>query len=116
MKTLLLDTLTWDLLADARGNIALADDPYAPAQDAASAIRTFRGEVWYDTTIGVPYFQLILGKLPSIALMKQSFVAAALTVPGVATAKCFLDGLSERGVTGQVQITTETGQTQAAAF
>ena len=56
MKTLLLDQTTWDLTLDANNNIALAAEPYAFAQDAASAIRLFQGELWYDTTRGVPYF------------------------------------------------------------
>ncbi len=41
-KTLLLDTDEWDLVLDANGDIALADEPYAISQDVASAIRTFQ--------------------------------------------------------------------------
>ena len=40
-------------------NIAVADEPYALAQDAASAIRTFIGECYYDTTKGLPYFEKV---------------------------------------------------------
>lgn len=116
MKTLLLDIVVWDLVLDAKGNIAVAEDPYAPAQDASSAIRTFQGECWYNTTLGVPYFQQVLGKLPATSLMKQLFVAAARTVPGVVSAKCFIAALTNRGVTGQVQITDENGETAVAAF
>lgn len=116
MQTLLLDRLTWDLVLDARGNIAVASDPYSLAQDAASAIRLFQGELWYDTIPGVPYWQSILGKSPPLALLKARFVTAALTVPGVVAAKCFISSVSGRTVTGQVQITDENGQTSTAAF
>lgn len=115
-STLLLDRTSWDLVIDASANIAVASDPYALAQDAASAIRLFQGELYYDTTKGVPYWQSILGQLPPISLMKSKFVAAALTVPGVARARCFITSISGREVRGQVQITDKTGIIQGVAF
>jgi hypothetical protein len=115
MKTLLLVPLTWDLTKDASGKIALADDPYALAQNAATAIRTYLGEQWYNTTLGVPY-QQILGQAPNIPLLKAKLVAAALTVPGVASAQVFITSITDRLVTGQVQVTDSSGTTTAAAF
>jgi len=116
LSTMLLDRTTWDLVADASGNIAVAAPPYAIAQDAASAIKLFQGELWYDTTQGIPYFQQILGQLPSLALMKAQFVAAALTVPGTASAVCFISSIVNRKVSGQVQITDTSGTTTTAGF
>lgn len=115
--TLLLDPVTWDLTVDLNGNIAVASDGYALAQDAASAIRLFRAELWYDTTQGIPYFEKVLGQMPPLALLKAYFQAAALTVPGVASAKVFITSIGvNRIVTGQVQITNTQGQTSAATF
>lgn len=113
MKTLLLDTGAWDLVADAAGNIALASEPYSIAQDVASAIRTFLGEVFYDTTLGVPYFQQILGKTPPITLFEEYMIAAALTVPLVVSATCIIESFSPttRTVQGQVQFTDSSGAT-----
>jgi hypothetical protein len=116
MDTLLLDRSSWDLVLDANGNIARASAPYALAQDAASAIRTFLGECYYDTAKGVPYFEQILGHFPSVSFMVSQFEAAALTVPGVVTARCYLDAIQDRVLTGQVQITDATGATTAAGF
>ena len=116
MKTLLLRPDTWDLVIDAAGNIALADDPYSLAQDAASAIKLFLGELWYDTTQGVPYFQEIFGRPPNVSLMKAKFAAAALTVPGIVSATVFITSIAGRTVTGQVQVMSSSGQTQAANF
>lgn len=116
MASLLLDRTTWDLTVDAKGNIAVADDPYAAAQDAACAIKTFQAEVYFDTTLGVPYMSEILAKRPPPALLKAEFVAAALSMPGVATAKCLLTELSERRIGGQVQVTAESGEASAADF
>jgi hypothetical protein len=116
MNTLFLSPLTWDLALDAHRSIAMASNPYALAQNAASAIRTFIGECWYDTTIGVPYFGQILGAPLPIELMKAQFRAAALTVPDVVDARIFITGFAKRGVTGQVQVTDKTGTLTAASF
>lgn len=113
--TLLLDPNGWDWLVDASGNIAVAGPPYSQAQDASSAIRLYLGELYYDTTQGVPYAR-ILAKPPNIPLLKSYMETAALTVPGVVAAVCFITALSERSVSGQVQITNSNGQTAAAAF
>ena len=103
-------------MLDVNGNIALASNPYALAQDAASAIKLFAGELWYDTTQGIPYLSKVLGRLPSLAYLKGQFEEAALTVPEVASAKVFISSVSDRGVSGQVQVTSTSGQTSAASF
>lgn len=109
MKSLLLNPETWDLTLDIDGNIAVAQDPYSVAQDVASALRVFKGELWYDTAQGVPYFQSLFGRRPAISQMKAAFVAAAKTVSGVQNAVCFIQSISGRLVTGQVQVTLVTG-------
>lgn len=116
MQTLLLDTQASDLCLDAVGNIAVASEPYAIAQDAASAIRTFSGEVWYDTTLGIPYFQQILGHFPPISLLRQYIEQAAETVPTVTNATAYINAISDRNVTGQVQITTSSGVTTSVGL
>lgn len=115
MKTLLLDRTKWDLVIDVDGNIAVASDPYSQAQDAASEIKTFLGEVYYDTSKGIPYWTQILAQWPSAALVKQKLAAAALLVPGVETATVFLEGLgADRVLRGQVQIRNYSDQASAA--
>jgi hypothetical protein len=116
MDTLYVDPLSWDLALDSSANIALAGGPYSLAQDAASAIKTFQSELWYDTTQGVPFFGDILGQSPPLELIRTKFVAAALTVPGVATAKVFFTGTADRRVVGQVQVTNSSGVVSAAGF
>ena len=115
-STLFLNPTSWDLDIDASGNIAMANEPYALAQDAASAIRTFQGECWYDSTVGVPYWALILAKQPPLSLIKAQFVAAALTVPNVATAVCYISTIANRNLVGQVQITDVNGNVSAATI
>ena len=114
--TLYLDPTTWDLAIDSRGNIATATGGWRLAQDAASAIKTFKGEVFYDTTRGVPYMTQILGFMPSTALLKALFEAAAMTVPGVTAATVYITSLADRTVAGQVLVTDATGAQALAAF
>ena len=116
MNTILLDTVTWDSVLDVGGNIAVASEPYSLSQDAASAIKLFQGELWFDTVPGVPYWSVILGESPSLSLMKAKWTTAALTVPGVASAVCYISSITDRIVGGQVQVTNAAGQTAAAAF
>lgn len=124
MKTLLLAVDTWDVVLDANGNWAVADVPYALAQDVASSIKTFLAEVWYDTTIGVRWKQQILGKRPPVSLFQEYMVAAALAATPanadvtVVSAKCLIQSFSAitREVIGQVQFVDSNGNTGAVAI
>lgn len=116
MQTLLLDTVAWDLVLDAKGNIAVASEPYAMAQDAASAIKLWKGEMFFDAQEGVPYREKIMGKRPPVPLIKALFVEAAKTVPDVAQAVCYISEVTDRVVHGQVQVADVDGRTGAAAF
>lgn len=115
MDTLLLDTVAWDLTLDSQGNMAVASNPYSLSQDAASAVRLFAGEQYYNTTQGTPYFGATLGQLPPLSLIKAAQSSAALTVPEVATANAFVSNVdfTTRTLTGQVQV-TPTPAAQAA--
>lgn len=113
---LLLVTDFWDVCLDAAGNIALARPPYATAQSVANAVRLFQGELWYDTRPGVPYFDTILGHAPPVSFFEAAMVRAALTVPGVASAQCIIEGVDGRTIAGQVTFTTSDGQTQVVSL
>lgn len=115
-KTLLLDQDAWDLVLDSSGNIAVASPPYALAQDVASAVKLFLGELYYDTTDGIPYFEKILGKLPPSSLVVEWIRKAALTVPGVVSAQVVIQSLTNRTVSGQIQFTDESGTVTNVLF
>lgn len=111
MATAFLSPVTWDFALDANGDLAMAQPPYAVAQDVASAVRTFLGECWYDTTQGVPYWQQILGESPPLSLVKSLIETQALTVPGVVSAVMFVSSFKGRDFIGQLQVTDSTGAT-----
>ena len=116
MHTLLLDRTEWDLVLDVAGNIAVATEPYSIAQDVSSAARLFLGELWFDTTQGVPYWQEILGHFPTPSVVKAAIVKEAKKVPGVADAVCYLSGLEGRRLSGQIQVTLTSGGTVVVGF
>jgi len=107
MNTLYLSRDRWDLALDASGNIALAKEPYAVAQDVASAIRLFRGELFYDLKKGVPYWSQVLGKFPPLGLIRERLRQAALSVPGVADASPILTRLDSRNLEGYIEVRLE---------
>ena len=115
MNTLALSTpdqsgIGWDLLIDQSGNLVVATGGTALAQDVASAVRTFRGEAWYDITLGVPYYENIFGQRISLQYLKQAFIAAGMIVPNVAQIKVFFIGpTSSRTIGGQLQIFSADG-------
>lgn len=109
MNTLLLDRTTWDLVLNTSGNIALASDPYSVEQDVSSACRLVLGELWYNTTKGTPYFQKIFGRNYPLPAFKALMIKAALTVPTVISAQCFITSFKNRVIQGQIQFKTLTG-------
>lgn len=112
MDTLLLDRDLWDWVLDSSGNWAVASPPYAIAQDVASVVRTFLGEVYYNTALGIPYFENVLGKRLPMSLVKQYVAQAALTVPGVTKANCLIASFSkDRVLTGVIEVTDSMGTT-----
>lgn len=111
MNTLFLLPSTWDLALDSSGNIAVASDVYQQAQDVASACRTFSRDVYYDQTLGIPYFEQILGQYGfPLSLYKMHLETAAKSIPGVVSASAQLQ-LKGRVASGSIIFTNEDNQT-----
>jgi hypothetical protein len=95
MDTLALDYSLWDLDVDQYGNwrtigdATAGNDQTGPgmrlAQDVATRCLSWRGEVYYDTTQGIRY-ENILGQYPNLALVQNAFTTEALNVPLCETA------------------------------
>lgn len=117
MDSLNVDSVNNDLTVDANGNIGVATGAFALALNAACAIRTFAGEVWFDATQGVPYFSTILGKNPPVEYMRSQLVAAALgSDPDIVSAKVYFTSLTNRTLSGQVQVTNSSGNIATSVF
>lgn len=109
-RTMQLDTSTWDLMLDGSGDLAIANDGYATAQDVASACLVFSGECYYDTTLGIPWKTEVLGKQPSPGFIQQKMQEEAMKLPIVdkALASVFFDRAT-RSTRGTIRITDING-------
>jgi hypothetical protein len=116
MNTLALSLAMWDLTVDGNHNIAVLSGANQIAQDVASAIQTYLGEVYYDTTIGIPYVADILAMPYAPAVLKLALQNAALTVPGVVSAKATITAFQNRKISGVVQVIDTTGASFGVTF
>jgi hypothetical protein len=70
-----------DMYLDNQGNISLSTDLQAVLEECAQAARTLLGECIFDTTIGIPYQQVLWIGVPNIqqwiAALRQAFLAVS---------------------------------------
>ncbi|AOM39696.1 hypothetical protein [Xenorhabdus hominickii] len=95
----------WDIMLDAAGDLAITQNPYAVAQDVACACSTFLGECWYDTTLGIPYYQRIFGHWPGTQLINAKMEQEALKLTYVQSASCTAVSDANRSINGVMVIT-----------
>lgn len=65
----------------------LPGEPNAIAQEVSIALQFFRGEWPLNVLIGVPYFEQVFIKNPSLAALTVLFTRASLSVPGIIEAR-----------------------------
>lgn len=108
--TIYLNPATWDLDIDSKQCIAIANTPYAQAQNVASSCRTWLGECALNEVVGVPYEQAILGLRPTATQLSGWYTTAAEITEGVETATPILTfNQATRQLGGQIQLTLEDG-------
>ena len=106
--SLYLDPDSWDIALDEKGNIATVGNPYACAQDVATACSTFRGECIYNTNAGLPYRQSILGFNPGTGMIQNWLQKEALRLPYIAQAAAtIVQDNGERSASGVI-VTVDT--------
>ena len=80
-----------DLYLDATGNCRLTNSLSEDvAQELWIRLHFFQGEWFLDTTVGIPYFQSILGQKTPTGIIEQMFRRVITTCPGVASLDSFL--------------------------
>lgn len=107
--TLLLSD-SWDIGLDESGDIATVTGPYAIAQAVANAVRLFTDDAYFDADRGIPHFEVELGHLPPMSVLRTRILAAALAVDGVADATVEFSSYSDRLLSGEILITTTDGE------
>lgn len=118
--TLLLND-KWDLCLNAAGEIAtdrdsdaarantLHAESYAIAQNVANAVRLFTDDAYFFPERGIPHLQIELGRRPALAVFRSRVRETAQSVEGVASAFVASLDIEARTLTGDIQITTDTG-------
>ena len=105
MKTLALDE-SWDLGIDEYNNIAVKSDNDRLAQDVASSVRVFLGELPFDINRGVDY-----NNPDSIREdLKIQINEQAALVEGVNESLVVFDELKDRTLKTTIYITNENGE------
>lgn len=105
MKTLSL-TNKWDLTLDEFGNIATKDGNTQIAQDVASSVRVFKGEMLFDKERGISYNE------PEKERETLGFdlTREAKKISGVVDALAVMDSLEQRELNATIYIETENGE------
>jgi hypothetical protein len=80
-----LDTTTGDLELDSNNDLILVTGVDAIAQDVTVRLKTFLGEWYLDTRVGMPYFEQLLGKKPRLGAVRSLFLEAIQQTPGIQT-------------------------------
>src|SRR6478752_2230488 len=91
---LVASSATYGDLLVAGGDLVLTSDvdprgAHPVLQDILTRLRTFQGEWFLDTTIGVPYYQTILVKAPDMTAIATALKDQILSTPGVLTLNQF---------------------------
>ena len=109
--TLLLND-NWDVTLDASGNIAATQgqQAYGIAQTVANTVRLFTNDAYFDQTRGIPHFEIELGHVPPMSVLRSRIRKAALEVEGVATAELVFLSFEGRKLSGELALTTVTGE------
>ncbi len=79
-----LDIDDWDLTFPAGStDLTLVSGVDAIRQHLSQRLKTFMGEWFLDTRIGVPYFQQVLVKNPDPVVLDSVFKAVIVNTPGI---------------------------------
>lgn len=82
---LYLDPLTGDLVLTAT-DVLIAKGTTAIAQSLLQRLRTFRGEWFLDTTLGVPFHEVVFAKGVNLQVVRSILRRIILETPGISSA------------------------------
>lgn len=86
------------------------------ASDLRSRLQTFLGECFLDTSLGVPWFEKILGKKTPSGELKSIFRQVILGTPGITAVETLDAAVANRTLTVVFRATAATGDTLEAAL
>lgn len=108
MRTFLTDANN-DLYLDGKRQIAIGQDINAVLNVVANTVRTLAGEIQLNTTLGIPYFETILGGSYSVSVWEGYMIEAAEKVNGVVRVKSMKTKIENNTLNYEMEILTEYG-------
>lgn len=107
-RTLELDE-KWDLMLTAGGDIALANDAFATAQNVANEARLFLNDAYFTQDQGAPYYNISLGQRTNSATVAAYWRKAASNVDDVRGITELIVNpveIESRNLTGDIRFST----------
>jgi hypothetical protein len=98
-----------DLYLDGSGNISFAYDLMAISQQCQQAAKTLLGEMIYNTTTGIPYFQVLWVGIPNVTQFTGALRRAFLAVGGVLEVVSLITSQTENSLSYTAVIRTIYG-------
>lgn len=105
-----------DIYLDDTGDLAGVSGAAGVASDLMSRLETFLGEYTWNTAIGMPWRQEILGERPTKARIEELIRAQALGTPGVITVEQFTLEGEGRTLSITFRAVTDLGQVITASL
>lgn len=106
---LAIDPATNDLFLDATGNLATVKDAEAVGQHVRQRLKTFEGEWFLDTTVGVPWIDQIFKKPYDPVIAEAVVKEEVLDTDGVTGIKDFnisLDPVTRNLIMKRIKVST----------
>ena len=121
--TFSVDTAPRDFALDATGDLQVLNGDLVMnfgtegiASDLRSRLQTFLGECFLDTSLGVPWFERILGKKTPSGELKAIFREVILGTPGIASVDTLDVKVASRVLTVAFRALASTGDALEAAL
>lgn len=102
--------LVWKRLPDGTFDLVMAEGADAVAQQIKIVLKTFMGEWFLDTTVGIPYFEDILKKNPRSEVVETVLRGKIASVTGVTRVTAFDISIDNRLRTMTINYAAETNE------
>ena len=102
--------LIWKRLPDGTFDLVMAEGADAVAQQIKIVLKTFMGEWFLDTTVGIPYFEDILKKNPRSEVVETVLRGKIASVTGVTRVTAFGISIDNRLRTMTINYSAETNE------
>lgn len=114
-KSFYLDPDSWDITLDGSGQMKISNNPYSIAQDVACAVKVIRGECYFDNTLGLRYYDELMGQPCSTGTVTAAIRAEAMKITTVSNASVtIIPDQSTRTSKVYIEI-TDTNHTSSVA-